>query len=121
MIVSLLISRKINNDKKILEKNISEIELFIKNNIPKNSAIQMGSVLTAEIRSPLEEYGYQFVIKKQHRGAALYDSNLEMIRTSDMVLIINLDQSSNMTAFEEYAKEQATTHESVFVLSLSSN
>jgi len=38
-----------------------------------------------------------------------------------MVLILNLDQSYTMTDLEEYAKEQAATHESVNALSLSSN
>ncbi|NOR56609.1 MAG: hypothetical protein GQ531_10455 [Sulfurovum sp.] len=120
MVTSLLISRKINDDKKILENNISEIDLFIKNHIPKDRVIQMGSMLTGELRSRLEDLGYKFLLKQQYRNT-LDKTNKEMISESDMVLIVNLDQSSNMTDFEEYAKEQAATHESVYVLSLFSN
>ena len=120
-VISLFASRKTNDDKKILEKNISEIDLFIKSHICKDTVIEIGSMHTSQLRSHLEELGYRFVIQELHRGAAIYEKNQKMIRKSDMVLIINLDQSTNMTDFEEYAKEQAATDESVFVLSLSSD
>ena len=118
MVTSLLISRKINDDKKILEKNISEIDLFIKSHISKDAVIKMGSIHTGQLRSRLEEFGYRFVIQEQRRGAAIYEKNQKMIRDSDSVLIINFNQSPNMTDFEEYAKEQDTIDESVYVLRL---
>ena len=120
-IIALFASRKINDDKKILEKNISEIDLFIKSHICKDAVIEIGSMHTRQLRSRLEELGYRFVIQELHRGAAIYEKNQKMIRKSDMVIIINLDQSTNMTDFEEYAKEQDTTDESVFVLNISSD
>ena len=44
-----------------------------------------------------------------------------MIIKNDMVLIFNFNQSANMTDFEEYAKEQASADESVYILSLYSD
>jgi len=46
----------------------------------------------------------------------MYEKNKSMLRKSDMVLIINLDQSPNMTSFEKYAKEQDPTNELFCIL-----
>ncbi len=116
----LLISRELNDDKKILEKNIFEIDSFIKECVPENTVLHMGSTLTGEFRRRMESLDYKFILKKQYRSG-LYKSNKEMIKESDRVLIINFNKSLNMTDFEEYAKGQDATNESVYVLSLYPN
>jgi len=115
----LLISRVLNDNKEVLEKKISEIDSFIEECVPKNTVLHMGSTLTGEFRRRMEILDYRFVLKKQYRSG-LYKSNKEMIKESDRVLIINVNQSPNMTDFEEYAKKQDTIDESVYVLRLSS-
>ena len=117
MKTTLLISRELNDDKKILEKNICKIDSFIKECVSENTVFHMGSTLTGEFRRRMESLDYRFVLKKQYRSG-LEKSNKEMIRESDRVLIINFNKSPNMTDFEEYAKEQDAIHESVYVLSL---
>ncbi len=120
MLISLIISREINDNKEVLKKNISEIDLFIKKCIPENTVLQMGSILTGKFRIRMENLGYNFILKPQYRNT-LYESNKEMINESDIVIIINLDQSLNMTDFEEYAKEQDGTNGAVHVLKLYSD
>ncbi len=111
-----MISRQLNDDQETLNKNISEIDIFLKECIPEDIVLQMGSILTGKFRILMEDLGYKFMLKPQHPNSE--NSNKKMIRKSDMVIIINYKRSSHMTELERYAKEQKITHESVYVLNL---
>ncbi|UPT76667.1 hypothetical protein MN086_06320 [Sulfurovum sp. XGS-02] len=113
--ITLLISRKLNDDAEILEKHIKEIELFLKEHV-KNDTLQMGNLLTNKFRNRISKIGYEVFSNTQHPKRRLSDSNKDMINKSDKVLIINYNRSKNMSELERYAKEQGVE---VFILNLS--
>lgn len=99
--VVILSSSDLNNTK-ILKGYSQKIEDFMKENIPENSLITIGSTKNFELIEYLQNKGYKIIRKIQGRSG-LEKSNKKLIEDNDIVLFFNYESSFHMNAFFIYA------------------
>ncbi len=113
IIVQVLASKTLNGTIN-LKLYSEEIEAFLKKNIPKNAVIRIGTFKNDKTAEFLKQLNYEVEIIEQN-WRILLELNKGMIDTSEIILIFQHNDISNMTVFYEYALE---TNKKVYKLVL---
>jgi hypothetical protein len=101
VIVQVLSSKSL-NDVKNLKLYGNEIDTFLKETLPENSIIRIGHFRNEKMAEFLKSLNYEVEVVEQN-WRKLLQLNKDMIDTSDITIILQYNESPNMSLFYDHA------------------